>query len=194
MAEMIIDGKGSGKRAEVNSDNQLVSAAVSQSIQHWLSRFKEQAYQVIGTANLAAGTIAALHIKNIATDKLLTVTYIRHQVIDLAGGTALPNASNYFIIALGRLRVSGGAEIAPVNVNEGSGLEAMVEAYQGNPTLTGTAKEIDRWYTKAEGDMNTFSKEGAVIVQPGRGLELSYVGDQAAGILYTRLSFLMVEM
>lgn len=194
MAEQIKDGKGRGFQVEVNSDNQIVAAAVSQSIQHFVSRFKEQAYQVIGTATLAAGTVAALHIKNISSDKLLTVTYLRHQIISPTGGTALPNTSNYFRLAFGRERQSGGAEVTPVNVNNGSGVTAEVEAYQSNPTLTGTAVEIDRWYTKADGDMNTFRKEGAVLINPGRTLEFSYVGDQVSGLLYARLSFLMVEL
>ncbi len=194
MAEQIKDGKGRGGLAEVNADNQLVTAAVSQSIQHWLSRFKEQAYQIIGTATLAAGTVAALHIKNTSSDKLLTVTYARHQVISPTGGAVLPNASNYFSLAFGRERSSGGAEVTPVNVNNGSGVSAQVEAYQSSPTLTGTAIEIDRWYTKDDGDMGVFRKEGAVIINPGRTLELSYVGDQTSGILYARLSFLMVEV
>ena len=82
----------------------------------------------------------------------------------------------------------------PVNVFAGSGNDAEVTAYQGAPTLAGTATEIDRWYTKAEGDMHAFNKEGAVIIGPNRTMELSYVGDQTNGILYTRLSFIMKEM
>lgn len=194
MAEQIKDGKGRGFQVEVNSDNQIVAAAVSQSIQHFVSRFKEQAYQVIGTTNLAAATVAGLHIKNTSSNKLLTVTYIRHQIVSPAGGTTIPNTSNYFRMAFGRERQSGGAAVTPINVNNGSGVEAEVEAYQSSPTLTGTASEIDRWYTKADGDMNTFSKEGAVLVNPGRTIEFSYVGDQTSGLLYARLSFLMVEI
>lgn len=194
MAEQIMDGKGQGFRAEVNSANQLAVAAVSQSIQHWLSKNKEQAYQLIGTATLASGTTVGLHIKNTASDKILVVTYIRHQIVSPSGGTAFPNTSNYYRIAFGRERSTGGTIATPVNVNEGSGVEAEIEAYQGGPTLTGTARVIDQWYTKADGDMNTFRKEGAVIVNPGRTIELSYVGDQTGGLLYTRISFLMGEI
>jgi len=194
MAEQIVDGRGRGFRAEVNENNQLAVSAIAQSIQHWLSKTKEHAYQLIGTATLASGTTVGLHIKNTSSDKIFVVTYIRHQIISPSGGTAIPNTSNYYRVAFGRERSTGGTVATPLNVNEGSGIEADIEAYQGGPTLTGTARVIDRWYTKDDGDMNTFRKEGAVIVNPGRTIELSYVGDQTSGLLYTRISFLMGEI
>lgn len=194
MPERITDGKGRGFQAEVNGDNQLVTAATSQSIQHWTSKVKEQAFQIIGTVTLASGITTGLLIRNTSNDKLLTVTYVRHQIISPSGGTAIPNVDNYFMMAFDRTRVSGGIAATAVNVNEGSGVAAEVEAWQGAPVLSGTFKEIDRWYTKEDGDMNVFRKEGAVILNPDRTLELSYVGDQTDGLLYTRLSFLMVEM
>lgn len=121
----------------------------------------------------------------------MVITYIRHQIIDTSGGTAFPNVNNYFRIALGRTYVSGGTEINPVNINSGSANMAEITAYEGNPTLTGTAQEIDRWYTKSEGDMNAFNKEGSVILGKNGTLELSYIGDQSSGIIYTRISFIM---
>ena len=135
-----------------------------------------------------------MHVKNTSSTKNLVVTYIRHQIIDQSGGTAIPNASNYFRIALGRTYSAGGSTATPVNVFTGSGNTAEATIYQGAPTLTGTANEIDRWYTKAEADMNTFNKEGAVIVPPNQTIELAYVGDQTSGTLYTRLSFVMKEI
>lgn len=68
---------------------------------------------------------------------------------------------------------------------------AEIISYGNTPTLIGTAKEIDRWYTKSEGDMNSFNKEGSVILEKNGTLELSYVGNQSSGIIYTRISFIM---
>ena len=194
MSELIRDGSGKNFYAKVNKDLQLTVESVSESIQHFISILKMQAYQVIGTATLANSTVVGLHIKNTSSDKNLVVTYIRHQIIDPDGGTELPNASNYYKVALGRTLTSGGSSVTPVNVFGGSGTSAEVTATGSAPTLGGTALEIDRWYTKAEADMNVFVKEGAVILPPNQTLELSYVGDHTSGTLYTRLSFIMREV
>ncbi len=190
----IDDGTGSGYLAEVNSNNQLEVNSQSESLQHTQSSKFEQAYQVIGTETLSSGTVVGLHIKNTSTDKNLVVTYIRHQIIGAAGGTEFPNASNYYRIAIGRTYASGGSAVTPINVFAGSGNEAEATVYNSDPTLAGTASEIDRWYTKANGDMNSFNKEGAVILPPQQTMELSYVGDRTSGTLYTRLSFIMKKI
>jgi len=194
MSHMIKDGTGRGFLVKVTSENELSVESVSESIQHHISSVKEQAYQVIGVSTLAASTVVALHVKNTSADKNLVVTYIRHQVVDPSGGTAIPNSSNYFRVALGRTYSAGGSLVTPVNVFGGSGNAAEVTAYSSAPTIVGTADEIDRWYTKAEADMNTFNKEGAVIVPPNKTMEMSYVGDQTGGIIYARLSFIMRDI
>jgi len=188
--EQIKDGTGKGYLARVDSDNRLRTYAKSASIQHVVSEHEEEAYQVIGIATLSAGTVVALHIKNISSGNMV-VTYLRHQVVGATGGTSFPNTSNYFTIGLGRTYSSGGSLVTPVNVFGGSGNTAEVTAYQADPTLAGTAQEIDRWYTKSDGDMNTFNKEGALIIPPNQTMEVSYVGDRTGGTIYTRVSFIM---
>ena len=191
MAEQIKDGKGRGNVAGVNSNNQLEVYAQTASLQHVLSHRDGQAYQVWGTANLGSGTVIPLHIKNDNADRDLIATYIRWQVIDQASGTELPNASNYMTIALGRTYASGGAIATPINVNARSGNIPQITVYQSNPTLAGTAKVFDRWYPKAEGDMNVWNKEGTVILGRDDTLELAYVGDHTSGIVFARVSFIM---
>ena len=188
---IIEDGTGSGMSAKVNSDNRLYTYAKAASIQHVISEMNQDAYQVIGLANLTAGTVIVMHLTNNDSAKNAVVTYIRHQVINAAGGTAFPNEDNYFSVSLGRTYASGGDAATPVNVFSGSGNTPKVTVYQSDPTLAGTANEIDRWYTKADGDMNTFNKEGALIIPPNKTLEISYVGDHTSGLLYARLSFVM---
>lgn len=191
MPDSIRDGSGQGYLAKVDSDNRLHVFSKATEIQHVVSKEEQEAYQAIGTCTLASGTVVALHLKNTSTDRNMVVTYIRHQILGNSGGTSFPNDSNYYRIALGRTYASDGSEVTPVNVFQGSGNTAKVVAYDTNPTLTGTAIEIDRHYTKAAGDMNTFNKEGALIIPPNGVMELSYVGDQTAGTLYTRISFIM---
>lgn len=194
MSEQILDGTGTGNKAKVGSDFRLHVQSKSESLQHLISQEDEQAYQCIGTATLASGIVVVLHLKNTSSDRNLTITYIRHQILDPSGGTSFPNASNYYKIALGRTYVSGGSTATPVNVFAGSGNTAEVTAYQGGPTLTGTAAEIDRWYTQNEGSMNVFSKEGAVIIPPNQTIEMAYIGDRTGGTVYARISFLMEQV
>ncbi len=189
MPDTILDGRGQGNVAGVDLDGRLKVVSKNKPLQHLISQEDEEVYQVIGTAPLAATTVVALHIKNLSSTKNIIITYIRHQIIGPAGGATLPDAGNYYSIALGRTYVSGGSVAIPINVHVGSGHSANVIVYKGAPVLTGTAEEIDRWYTKAEADMNSFNKEGALIISPNNTMELSYIGDQTSGTIYTRLSF-----
>ena len=191
MAEQIKDGKGRGNIAGVNNSNQLEVYAQTASLQHVLSHREGQAYQVWGVANLANGTVVPLHITNNNADKDLIVTYIRWQILDPSGGTAIPNADNYLFAGLGRTYDSGGALAIPINVNAKSGNIPQLTVYQGNPTLTGSNSIFDRWYPKAEADMNVWNKEGTVILGRDDTLELAYVGDQTGGIVFARVSFIM---
>lgn len=187
------DGKGTGKKAHVNNENRLAVTAKSESLQHMVSQEYQQAYQCIGTTSLSSGTVTIIYIKNTSSDKNLILTYIRHQVVVASGGTSFPNSSNYFKIALGRTYVSGGTLHDCTNIYGGSRNVAEVDAYKDGPILTGTEREVDRWYTKALGDMNTFNKEGSLIVPPNETIEFSYVGDQTSGFIYTRASYIMEE-
>ena len=188
---LIEDGKGTGKQAKVSGSHRLYVDAKSSSLQHIVSEEEEGAYQVIGTTTAASGTETLLHITNNDTTRELVLSYIRLQQLTLAGGTALPNAANYFSIRLGSTYVSGGAAVVPVNVNAGSSNAAAVTVYQTSPVLAGTALEIDRWYPVSDGETQTYSKEGALIINAGQTLEISYVGDHTSGVLYSRVSFYM---
>lgn len=188
---IINDGTKGCFAARVGPDGKLSVLSKNRSLQHAVSEEDERAFQILTTSNLASGAVVAMHLKNTNEDKNVIFTYIRHQIVGATGGTAFPNANNYFRVAANRTYDSGGVEITPVNVNIRSGITSGVTAYNSNPTLAGDAQEIDRWYTKADGDMNTFNKEGALILSPNQTIELSYVGDQTGGIVYTRVSFII---
>jgi len=192
MADFIKDGTGSGYLAKVTTDNKLSVYSKSASLQHSVSEEREQAYQVISTATLGAGETVVMHVTNQSSSNMV-VTYLRHQLVGASGGTSFPNASNYFSVRLGRRYASGGSAVTPVNVFSGSGNTPNVDFYGSGPTLSGTALEIDRWYTKSDGDMNTFNKEGALIIPQNQTMEIAYQGDQTGGTIYSRLSFIMED-
>ena len=186
----IESGVGNGKWAGVDLNNRLIVSAATVPQSYVTSKEKEQAYQVSGTATLANATVVGMILKNTSTTRNMVVTYVRHQIVDAAGGTAFPSAVCYFTLNVGCSYTSGGGVVTPVNVAVGSGNIAEVEAYDTNPTIA-AGTEIDRWYTKAEGDMYSYNKEGALIVQPGLSMCVSYIGDHTSGTLYSRVSFLM---
>jgi hypothetical protein len=76
----------------------------------------------------------------------------------------------------------------------GSSNAAEATITTGAPALSGTSTEIDRWYTQSEADMASFNKQGALIIPPSQTMEVSYVGDQTSGTLYTRVSFVMGDI
>lgn len=192
MGFQIEDGKGRGKVAAVNEQNQLLTASQSFSLQHVAAKRDGAAYQVIATGNLTGGTDVILYFKNNDSENHIAITYIRHQVLDVYGGSIFPSSDNYFRIAFGRTYSSGGSSVNPVNMNTSSGNLVVGDFYDSNPVLSGDAQEFDRWYTQTEGDMNTFSKDGSIIITNGNTMECSYVGDQSIGIVYVRVSFVTV--
>lgn len=189
----ILDGRGSGTLAEVDKRHQLRVRSESEPVQH-TQGLLGNTYQVKSVMTLASGIIVPIILQNASNKENIVITYIRHQLIGAAGGTAFPNDSNYFSMGLGQKYSSGGDVLTPVNLNTGSGIEADVLAWGNNPTLKATYNEIDRWYTKENGDMNTFNKQGSIVVTPNQALQLKYIGDKTSGIIYTRISFYMKEI
>lgn len=192
---MIIEsGSGNGKIASVDEDNRLAVVSFNLPFQHLIAKDYNKTFQVWGEANLASGTVTPLHIKNTSSDKVIVVTYIRWQVIDQAGGTALPSAANYLDLGFGPTYSSGGTSVSPVNMSSGSSTIASVSCYQGNPTLSGSLTVADRWYPKAEGDMHMWDKQGSTLILPGATLAIQYTGDHTSGKVISRVSFAEVAI
>lgn len=192
---MIIEsGIGNGKLAAVDGDNRLSVVSFNLPFQHLVAKDYQKTFQVWGEATLASGTVTPLHIKNTSSDKVLVLTYLRWQVIDPAGGTALPSAANYMTFGFGPTYTSGGTAVTPVNMSSGSSVVSSITAYQGNPTLSGTSTVFDKHYAKAEADINTYSKEGAALILPGSTFVAQFVGDHTSGTVYARASLVEVEV
>lgn len=190
----IESGTGNGRYAAVDNLNRLAVSSISLPRQHFVSKVDNNSFQVIGTATPANGTVNVLHLANNTSDRTYTLTYVRSQVIDAAGGTAFPNASNYWQMGFGLSYASGGSAVSSVNLFAGSSKTPGAISYDSNPTLSGTFDEIDRYYFKADGDAETYSKDGSVIIPPGRSLTARFVGDNTAGTLYTRFSFYVTKI
>lgn len=189
---LLESGLGNGKLAGVDDDNRLITASFNIPFQHLIAKDYNKTFQVWGEATLASGTVTPIHIKNSSSDKVLVITYIRWQIVDEAGGTALPNASNYWQLGFGPTYSSGGNAVTPVNMSGGATAISSLVAYQGNPTLSGSLTVCDKHYAKAEADMNTYNKEGAMLLLPGATMAAQFVGNQTSGTVYTRVSLVEV--
>ena len=192
---MIIEsGSGNGKIATVDSDNRLSVVAFNLPFQHLVAKDYNKTFQVWGEANLASGTVTPIHVKNNTSDKVLVLTYLRWQVIDPTGGTGLPSAANYMSFGYGPTYSSGGTATSPINMSSGSSVVSGAVAYEGNPTLSGSLTEADRWYPAAEGEMYYYNKEGAAIILPGATFAMQFTGDHTSGKVMARVSYAEVAL
>lgn len=194
MSLTIKDGGGTGNEASVTTAGQVKVIAESHSTQFHHSLENEAAYQVTGDfASINNSTHALIHFKNTSTTKIVIVTYLRMQMLDFAGGAAVPNVATYFSLGFGRTYGSGGTAVTPVNMNRGSGLTADATVYDNNPTLAGTFTEIDRWYVQGEGIEQTYNKEGTIILSQNDTFEIRVTSDHTSGVAHARMSFLQID-
>ena len=192
MGFQIEDGTGTGQRAGVTNENQVLVQAEIHELQHHLSRHKGQVYQIIGqetAVNNSTHTI--LHIKNTSSTYLMFVSYIRMQCMKLSGGTAIPTSETYFQMGFGRTYSSGGSAVTPVNMSRTSANIAPVTVYDDSPTLAGTFVEADRWYPYQ--DMMTFNKHGSLILGLNDTMEVRFTTDHTSGLAYARVTAMFLN-
>jgi hypothetical protein len=186
---MIIRDAGNGVGAGVTEDGYIKTIADSHPIQHHASLVHQDAYQILGDfASINNSTENILHIKNSSSTMKFVITYVRVQMLDFAGGTAVPNVATYFVMGKGLTYTSGGTGVTPVNMNFASGKTADLVCYDNDPVLGGSLTEIDRWYVESEGKMMTYNKEGSVILGQNDTFAIQVVSDHTSGVAHARVS------
>lgn len=184
----IEDGKGTGKLAEVNSENRLLVESISVSEQHNISKEDQESYQVEGEIDIATSEKTILVLTNTSNTKDAVVSFIRIMSI----GAAAASASSYFNVKLGGGYSSGGTTVSPVNVYIDSPKDADVTAYEGSGTdivMSGTPIQIDRNYTA--NSMQSYNKEGSIVIPKNSSVSITHLGSTIAGKAYARISFFM---
>jgi hypothetical protein len=141
MSTILKDGAGKGYSAKICSHNRLHVDAIARSIQFNASTFFEDAYQAFSTTELSGTQTIGLHLTNNNPNKLMIITYIRHQLINTTFD--LPNVNNYFYVSKCSQYDSNGTPIESVNLRCGSANTSNVIGYS-NPTVTGIPIELDR--------------------------------------------------
>jgi hypothetical protein len=190
MGLVIEDGKGSGRSAEVNSENRLKTVAENHSLQYHVSSNNAQAYQVQGIdTGITAKTQTILHVKNDSNTKDMVLTYIRMQPV--CTGT-VPAVGIYFEVGVGETIASGGTVITPVNMNQSSGNTADVVATGIDPTMGGIFTVVDTQYVESNGKEIAYNKEGTIVLGKGDtcSVRLTTTG---TGEAKARISFLMID-
>ena len=181
-----------GKSAAVDNLNRLQVRSVSEPIQHWISHERGLSFQVLGETTLASGTVWPLFIKNTDTTNQIVFTRIRHQVIDQAGGTAIPNVNNYLKMSFDTTYTSGGTALTPANMHRGKANSPVLLAYSGATLSTTNEIIADKWFTQLEADMYVWDQEGSLILSPGQTLAFGYTGNQTSGLVSVRVSFVIM--
>ena len=123
---MIRDGKGSGTLVEVNAENQLVTAAITASVEHHVNHAHGKAYNMVFDVTPTGAGDCFLYIKNTdSLDLIIEGIWIRvasaEQITMYLAQTGTP---------------SGGADTPPSNLNAGSANLAL-GTYETGADITG---------------------------------------------------------
>ena len=183
----IEDGLGKGFYAEVNSDGELKVQSIADTPQHQASHKFGDAYQILSDGiSISTTEQPVLFLKNIHNTKDLVITYIRFESI----GAAAASIDSNFKVKVQGTYTSGGVSSNPINVNLGSNKSAQCDSYNGGSSLIigeTNSKIIDVNYQA--NSMQTYNKQGALILNTGDSIYITHKGSTVAGNIFARISF-----
>jgi len=167
---IILDGKGTGYRAEVDSSNRLVTKSVSIPLEHYLLDVKGSVYTVPFTVTPNGDDHCFLAILNTSTTKVLTV----HQIIvQMPSGGAVQKFTSY-LMQTGT--PSGGVEVTPVNLNTFVGSDIAATVWVGTD-ITGLSdgSSLGNFYLPGTGYSATVEFQFGFVLGPNMYYSI-YVG------------------
>ena len=195
MGIQIEDGTGTGVLAEVNLENLLRTLTVAGSLSSHESQDDGTAFTVFGTSTVTSGIVVALHIINNDPSLLFVVDRLTVQGVSISGGLTLPSQASFFSLGYNRTVTSGGTTLTPTTLNRTSVTVANITSTAGNPTMSGTFAEGQRWYIQANGvafDM-TVSRDNDIILGRTNTLEVRYTSDNTSGTVLAVMKFIMAK-
>lgn len=193
MGGITLKNPTNGVLASISSEGQLHTISESLSVEHYISRFKGDAYQVefIDTG-ITNTTNSVGFIKNNSTTQNLVVISFKVQTIGLSGGTSLPDDGTYWEFGYGDTYTSDGTLVTPTNSNRARANVADVTAYEGDPTLDSGGLTFDRLYPSA-GQQVVYEPKGSIILGTNDTMTFNLITDHTSGTAYTQMSFLMMD-
>lgn len=160
MPDMIRDGKGSGKLAEVNSDNQLITRSINVE-QRLKSTINTNYYEVsTGRINFPNDVETGfIYLQNTSTTgKIMVIDRVFYDTWESTGGT------NSGVLRYYRNpTITGGTAIVPFNTNYGSTLLAEGVFYRNLTTMTAAANV---WWSAVLNENTSAALEEGRIVLP----------------------------
>ena len=190
----IEDGTGKGYGLKIGKEGHLRSVSITNDMPAHISQHEGLSFQCVATHVISgAGTKTVLHIRNDSDTHVLIPTLWLIQLVDPAGGTAVPSINTYTTLTFGETYSSGGTALTPVNLNRMSSNIPAATIYHNNPTLTGTATEFNRHYIVDE-DAYLFDTRDTLVLGRNNTLAIKCVTDHTSGTLLVVLRFSMVEI
>ena len=185
MGFIIEGGKGNGYSAGVNSENQLLTSAITQSIEHHVNTSEGEAYSLPIQVSADAADDCVFYLKN-NNDKPITI-----EGLTFAVHTATANDSVYFKLGDSGTR-DAATDVVPVNLNTGSGNKATGDFETGvhlnDGTLDGGTEFERLLITGTEKDSGNFNFPQDVIV-PKNGVFTIYIGGSGTGQYFMTVNF-----
>ena len=168
----VLDGKGRGYNAEVNSDNQLVTRAVSISALHQASLNSEAFAWNAVTADIA-GAETALCVRNDSSTKYLVIDklYVYSDVptaVDVHLVTANFTAAGTAVVGVCLNKASATIADATAKADETGNTQGDIILTLHTPELTTAAESV------------SYDFEGAVILGDDQAIGVDIVADSAA--------------
>lgn len=191
--EVRIQNNDDGTIAGVTNGGQLRVISESHSLPFHISYTQASVYQFVADATVINGTAVVWHITNTDTNRIMVFAEIDAQVVDAAGGTAIPSANTYFELGFDRTYSSGGTAITPVNQNRTIGKVASATLYDNAPTLAGTFLQTQKWFPSAEAERYTFEERDSLILGLNDTLEMRVVSDHTSGTALSHCTFMMID-
>jgi len=165
------DGKGSGKKASVTTDNRLDVTAKTENRIYYHSRDDETAFSVYGKRNFTAANTE----ENILYLKYTGSNDLHIKSIMFSTNSELAKIEMFFA-ATG---VSGGAEVIPLNMNRGSANESETECLHGGTTLIGTIDDANEFFDIRLSKSSYLMDFHSAIIIP-KNKNIFFKGDVAA--------------
>ncbi len=178
---VIEDGKGTGKKAGVNSINRLNISSKTENRIFYISRDNKKAFSVYGKRNFTAGS---------TNENILYLKYIGDNTLFIKDMMFSSNSSAAKIeVYFAPVGVSGGTSIVPLNMNRGSVLESETTCLHGETDLTATVVDAKEFYdVRLNNSSFHFDFHGAVMLPKNSSIlvlgEVATAGDKIRTMIY----------
>ncbi len=190
---------GSGTLAAIANNRIRATVAACALTNHvTLDQSDGGVFTVIGTATITgAGTFYPLFIQNTDPSYLMVIDRLFVEVVGTSGGTAIPNAGDYFSSLFLSTYTSGGTPYTPIVLNRTSTKVANGVFYVANPTLgVGSVVESHRLYPQANGTSYELipSRLDDIVLGRSNTLAVRYTTATTSGTILSAVTFMMASI